>query len=234
MKDIQNQRDTRQVDIRKVGVKTVSYPIVVLDKAQKKQHTIAQVNMYVNLPHHFKGTHMSRFVQILAECHGEIDLQNFIKILEKMKERLSAAASHLEMFFPYFLQRDKVDATALLTKYNCGLCGSLQEESNLRLSLDIPIYYSITSGENRTRWGHVDLSLHLEKFYWIEDIIEQVEGAIEVSPIGHDSEVATSTTELAHRIGGALALIDEVESFSLTVHHQSENFSTFAQLESNL
>ena len=65
MKDIQSQQDYRCIDIKKVGVKTVTYPITVLDKAQSRQKTIATINMYVNLPHHFKGTHMSRFVQIL-------------------------------------------------------------------------------------------------------------------------------------------------------------------------
>ncbi|MDH4319761.1 MAG: GTP cyclohydrolase I FolE2, partial [Desulfobulbaceae bacterium] len=65
MKDIQNLRDDRRINIRKVGVKTISYPLTVLDKARRLQPTIATVNMYVNLPHCFKGTHMSRFIEIL-------------------------------------------------------------------------------------------------------------------------------------------------------------------------
>ena len=85
MKDIQSLSDSRRINIKKVGVKTVSYPITVLDKAQNCQHTIATANMYVNLPHEFKGTHMSRFVEILNEFHGEINIQSFHRILEKMK-----------------------------------------------------------------------------------------------------------------------------------------------------
>ena len=65
MRDIQKSRDTRKIAIDKVGVKNISYPIVVMDKNRSFQHTIARVNMYVDLPHQFKGTHMSRFIEIL-------------------------------------------------------------------------------------------------------------------------------------------------------------------------
>ena len=90
MKDIQSQLDSRRINIKKVGVKTVSYPITVRDKAQKTQNTIATANMYVNLPHKFKGTHMSRFVEILNEFYGEINIESFHIILDKMKDRLEA------------------------------------------------------------------------------------------------------------------------------------------------
>ena len=106
MKDIQNQVDHRRINIKKVGVKTITYPITVLDKAQSSQRTIATINMYVNLPHHFKGTHMSRFIEILNRFHGKIDMKRFSSILEEMKLRLDAEAAHLEMTFPFFLQRD--------------------------------------------------------------------------------------------------------------------------------
>jgi GTP cyclohydrolase I len=67
MADVQNMNDDRMIEIDKVGVKNIKYPIVVLDKAKGLQHTIATIDMYVNLPHHFKGTHMSRFVEALNE-----------------------------------------------------------------------------------------------------------------------------------------------------------------------
>jgi len=108
MKDIQNLHDDRHINIRKVGVKTISYPVTVLDKARKIQKTVATVNMYVNLPHRFKGTHMSRFVEILNRFHGEINLRSFHLILEEMKERLDAAAAHMEIEFPYFLKTGKL------------------------------------------------------------------------------------------------------------------------------
>ena len=81
MKDIQSQEDHRRINIKKVGVKTISYPITVLDKAHSRQDTVASVNMYVNLPHHFKRTHMSRFVEILNRYHGAIDIAKYHNIL---------------------------------------------------------------------------------------------------------------------------------------------------------
>lgn len=102
MKDIQSSPDSRRINIRKVGVKTIHYPIIVLDKEKKTQQTVARVNMYVNLPHRFKGTHMSRFVEILNQFHGAFNLKTFHLILEEMKQRLDAEAAHLEIDFPYF------------------------------------------------------------------------------------------------------------------------------------
>ena len=86
MIDVQNRRDYRNVEIEKVGVKNIRYPITVLDKAKGVQHTVANVNMYVNLPHHFKGTHMSRFIEILNTYKGEIAIKNFSHILQEMKK----------------------------------------------------------------------------------------------------------------------------------------------------
>ncbi|MCI5220703.1 MAG: hypothetical protein D3914_16305, partial [Candidatus Electrothrix sp. LOE2] len=86
MKDIQNLQDDRRISIRKVGVKTIRYPVTVLDRQKKLQHTVATVDMYVNLPHRFKGTHMSRFVEILNRFHGKFDLQKFHLILQDMKD----------------------------------------------------------------------------------------------------------------------------------------------------
>ena len=89
IKDIQNHRDTRNIDIDQVGVKGISYPITVLDKNMGQQNTVAKINMYVNLPRFYKGTHMSRFVEILNENSNRISLQNFSEILDEVKERLN-------------------------------------------------------------------------------------------------------------------------------------------------
>ncbi|MCK5232803.1 MAG: GTP cyclohydrolase I FolE2, partial [Desulfobulbaceae bacterium] len=105
MKDIQNQPDDRRINIKKVGVKSISYPISVLDKENKIQRTVATVNMYVNLPHLFKGTHMSRFIEILNRFHGDINLRSFRFILEEMKTKLKAESAHIEIEFPYFLKK---------------------------------------------------------------------------------------------------------------------------------
>ncbi|MGL1931248.1 MAG: GTP cyclohydrolase, FolE2/MptA family [Desulfotalea sp.] len=235
MKDIQNQRDNRCIDIRKVGVKSVSYPIVVLDKAKKCQHTVASINMYVHLPHHFKGTHMSRFLEILNECHGEIDLQNFKDILEKMKVRLQAQASHLEMFFPYFMQSATVQNQGFLSqKYDCGLYGSLHDTSDIHFSIEIPVYSAANNRKNVVKWGFVVLDLVFEKFYWIEDVISKVETRIlETLVAGLDLEGFSSVSFLADTIGESLAEIDDVAKYVIKVNHFNAELIYSASIESN-
>ena len=97
MIDIQNQKDFRNIDIKKVGVKNIKYPIIVLDRARGTQPVNATINMYVNLPHHFKGTHMSRFVEVLHDFKGQISIKTFQTILEKMRQKLHAHSAHMEI-----------------------------------------------------------------------------------------------------------------------------------------
>ena len=103
--DTQNKADTRQIPIDKVGIKGIKHPVRVLDRSGGEQNTIAEFNMYVNLPHNFKGTHMSRFVEILNEYEREISVKSFNDMLEKMAERLEADSGHIEMTFPYFVKK---------------------------------------------------------------------------------------------------------------------------------
>ncbi|MDA8430587.1 MAG: GTP cyclohydrolase, FolE2/MptA family, partial [Geobacteraceae bacterium] len=96
MPDMQKRPDSRRIPIAKVGVKDITYPIVVMDKNRSLQHTVARVNMYVDLPHHFKGTHMSRFVEILNRHREQIALDKLETILDEMKAKLGSASAHLE------------------------------------------------------------------------------------------------------------------------------------------
>ena len=103
--DVQNQKDHRQIPIDRVGVKDLRYPIMVLDRANKYQNTVGKINMYVNLPHDFKGTHMSRFIEVLNQHRGQISLQNYHQILNDLMKNLNAKAAHIEVEFPYFLKK---------------------------------------------------------------------------------------------------------------------------------
>ena len=105
MIDTQNQKDFRKIDIKKVGVKNIKYPIVVLDRTRGTQPVNATINMYVNLPHHFKGTHMSRFVEVLNDFRGQINIKTFQLILGKMRQKLRAQSAHVEIEFPYFIKK---------------------------------------------------------------------------------------------------------------------------------
>lgn len=243
MKDIQSQFDSRRINIKKVGVKTVSYPLTVRDKAQKKQHTVATANMYVNLPHKFKGTHMSRFVEILNEFHGEIDIESFPAILGRMKERLDAEASHLELEFPYFLQKNKNGGSGNLGNYRCTMHGALEAEDDLLLRVDVPISLPITEhGQQRLpgsmgKWGVAEVSVRFKQFFWIEDLINLIEDAIETE-LGRLAESekgeknVLSVERLARTVGGGLELLRAIKWFSVTVHNFGDECSTFATMES--
>ena len=103
--DVQNSPDVRHIPIDKVGIKDIRHPVKVRDRSGGEQHTIATFNMYVNLPHDFKGTHMSRFVEILNNHEYEITVDSFKRMLSQMTERLEAEAGHIEMSFPYFINK---------------------------------------------------------------------------------------------------------------------------------
>ena len=240
MKDIQNQIDHRRIDIRKVGVKTVSYPITLRDKAKKEQNTIATLNMYVNLPHRFKGTHMSRFIEILNEFHGKIDIRNFHGILEKMKERLDAEASHVEMEFPYFFAADSADGSLAVRQCTVTMLGSLTETSDIQFKLMLPIILPRLPqpGSNLPRlaghWGRAEVTVRFKGFIWIEDLLSHIEKAIEaeVAALAPGDHKALSVEALVIRVGESLSSLPEVARYSILVENLGAGYSTFATLES--
>jgi len=188
MKDIQSQLDHRRINIKKVGVKNISYPIRVLDKSKRVQRTIATVNMYVNLPHRFKGTHMSRFIEILNRFHGEIGFENFHRILEEMKGKLEAQAAHIEIEFPYFLKKNINHVNAIIiSEYECKMHGSLDKEYDLTLEIKVPISPPLPDQciaelpRSLGHWGHAQLNLRFRRFIWIEDLIQLMEEVIRSS-----------------------------------------------------
>src|SRR6516162_11344353 len=101
--DMQSRRDYRELRIDKVGVRNLRFPIQVRDKAHTVQNTVATIGMFVDLPKEFKGTHMSRFIEVL-NAHGDVvHVENITEILHAMQKKLNSATSHLEIEFPYFL-----------------------------------------------------------------------------------------------------------------------------------
>ena len=183
MKDIQNHQDYRNIDIDQVGVKGIRYPITVLDKSAGEQQTVAKINMYVSLPRYYKGTHMSRFVEILNEHSRRISLQNFSEILEEMKDRLSAESAHMEITFPYFINKAApVTGTEGLMEYNCTFKGSLNNKgTDLVIIIHVPISTlcpcskEISDFGAHNQRGEVRLQIRFKKFVWIEDLIRLVE-----------------------------------------------------------
>ena len=182
MKDIQNHKDFRNIDIDQVGVKGIRYPITVRDKNMGEQQTVAEINMYVSLPRYYKGTHMSRFVEILNEHSRRISLQNFTEILEEMKQRLNAESAHMEISFPYFINKAApVTGSEGLMEYKCTFRGSLNHGSDIVTTVYVPISTlcpcskEISDHGAHNQRGEVKLQVRFKKFIWIEDLIQLVE-----------------------------------------------------------
>jgi len=182
MKDIQNHKDYRNIDIDQVGVKGIRYPITVRDKDMGKQQTVAEISMYVNLPRYYKGTHMSRFVEILTAHSRRISIQNLTEILEEMKDRLNAESAHMEISFPYFINKAApVSGAEGLMEYNCTFRGSLNNGSDLAVMIHVPISTlcpcskEISDFGAHNQRGEVRLQVRFKKFVWIEDLIKLVE-----------------------------------------------------------
>ncbi|MBS1238763.1 MAG: folE2 [Deltaproteobacteria bacterium] len=184
MRDVQNERDFRNIPINQVGVKNLRYPIAVRDRRDGYQHTVATISMYVDLPHEVKGTHMSRFVEMLHVLKPEVSLKKFAVILENMKKYLDAASAHLEMTFPYFIEKKAPISMATgLMDYACRIAGSsdasgkvdLQSEVVVPITSVCPCSKEISDFGAHNQRGEVRLCLRFKKFIWLEDMIELVE-----------------------------------------------------------
>jgi len=179
---VQSHADTRRLPINRVGIKDISHPVRVRDRSAGEQHTVATFNMYVSLPHNFKGTHMSRFVEIL-HTEREISVESFRAMLGTMTERLEADAGHIEMSFPFFvMKKAPVSGVESLMNYQATLIG---ERVNGRTEMWVRVIVPVTSlcpcskkisdyGAHNQR-SHVTIKAKLRTHMWIEELIEVAE-----------------------------------------------------------
>lgn len=182
--DIQSQTDERKITIDKVGVKNVRYPIIVEDRANKTQHTIADLDMFVELPHDHRGTHMSRFLEVLNHFHQENLIGNLPLFLQELKTALNADASYVSLRFPYFIKKQApVSKTASLLSYQCLFEASFKEEFLLSIGVEVPITTLCPCSKEISDYGaHSQRSIVLVKlifneFIWLEEIIEVIEAS---------------------------------------------------------
>ncbi len=183
LQDVQAQKDSRRLSIDKVGVKDIRYPILVRDRDRGQQHTIASVNMYVKLPHQFKGTHMSRFLEVLAEQNETISVENVPDILRKIQACLNAEEAYIELEFPYFIRKEApVSKASALMDYQVRFSGVCVGKSyQLTLGVRVPVTSLCPCSKEISQYGahnqrsHVTVTLRYKKFIWVEEIIELVE-----------------------------------------------------------
>src|SRR6202050_3080535 len=185
MQDKQNERDHRELRIDKVGVRGLRFPIQIRDKARVMQNTIATIGTYVDLPKEFKGTHMSRFVEVLNAHGSVVHVENISEILRSLQKKLHAATSHLEIEFPYFMSKKspvsrleslmdyiaRFDATARGSEIDFVLTVKANVTTLCPCSKAVAKY-----GAHNQR-GEVTVQIRSTKSVWIEDVIAVIEGS---------------------------------------------------------
>src|SRR6201996_2565256 len=183
VEDVQGHADTRQLPINKVGIKDIVHPVKVKDRSRGEQHTVANFNMYVNLPHNFKGTHMSRFVEILHRHEREISVESFGKMLAEMTERLAATAGHIEMSFPYFvMKKAPVSGVESLMNYQATIFGEHRDGvSEVWLKVVVPTTSLCPCSKEISDYGahnqrsHITITARLTEHMWLGETSDVAE-----------------------------------------------------------
>jgi GTP cyclohydrolase IB len=181
--DVQGAADLRHIPINKVGIKDIYHPVRIRERAGGEQHTVANFNMYVDLPHNFKGTHMSRFVEILNNHEREISVKSFRDMMTELTERLDAQSGHIEMTFPYFVNKTApVSGVQSLMDYKASLIGERKQgESIIWAKVIVPVTSLCPCSKKISEYGahnqrsHVTICVKVDGFVWLEELIELAE-----------------------------------------------------------
>ena len=181
--DIQSKADTRRLAIDQVGIRAIRHPVKVRDRSQGEQYTIAVFNMYVGLPHNFKGTHMSRFVEVLNDHDNVISVHSFRDIVKEVAVKLNSESSRIEMTFPFFLEKSApVTGVKSLVDYEATLFGDLIDgDVSISTRIVVPVTSLCPCSKEISDYGahnqrsHVTITVLAEAFVWIEELIELAE-----------------------------------------------------------
>ena len=183
--DKQSERDTRELRIDKVGVRGLRFPIQVRDRTHRVQNTVATLGMFVDLPMEFKGTHMSRFVEVLNSHGNIIHVENIVEILQELQRKLHSATSHLEVEFPYFMSKKspvsrRESLMDYVARFDAAACG---RETDFVLTVRVnvttlcPCSKAISKYGAHNQRGGVTVALRFKKIVWIEEVIEMIEAS---------------------------------------------------------
>lgn len=187
LEDIQHTSDDRGIEIDKVGICDLTYPLLVLDREKGKQSVTAKITMSVNLPHNFKGTHMSRFLEVLAIPRETLTLGTVPLILGELKQRLEAESAHIEIEFDYFIIRKApVSGMEAPMDYRCTFIGNMgaiipwpSDEYILKVRVPVatlcPCSKSISDYGAHNQRGYVTIEVKCDDFIWIEELVDIAE-----------------------------------------------------------
>jgi GTP cyclohydrolase I len=244
MVDVQALRDTRRVAIDKVGVKNVTYPLRLRQKDGQTQHTVAKINMYVSLPHTQKGTHMSRFLEVLNAHETAISPQDFPEITRQIRERLHADDAHFEAYFTYFVRKlAPVTHQPGLMDYSVGFECASGQRNDLVMIVRAPATSLCPCSKEISRYGahnqrcEIEARVRLDEskgVLWIEDLVSLLEGAASEQLYAvlkrpdekHVTERAYENPKFVEDIVRDLALVMEDEPRIAWYSINSENFES--------
>jgi GTP cyclohydrolase I len=240
--DVQSSPDTRRLAIDRVGVKSIRHPARIQERNGGAQHTVALFNMYVGLPHHFKGTHMSRFVEILNAHEREISPDTFRTMVREMVKKLEAQSGHIEMSFPYFVSKKApVSGVSSLMDYEVTFIGEIvdgRESFTLKVLVPVtslcPCSKGISERGAHNQRSHVTIAAKIRTFVWIEELIDVAENEASSQLYGllkrPDEKFVTETAydnpkfveDMVRDIAAKLNADRRIESYVV----ESENFES--------
>ena len=183
MEDVQNRNDTRQMPINRVGIKDIAHPIRVVRPDGTESASVATFSLSVALPHDKKGTHMSRFVELLNETETVISAKSFNKLLSRMITRLEAESGYIELQFPYFIEKTApVSGVKGLMDYQINLIGQIDEgHVNATLEITVPVKSLCPCSRDISDYGahnqrsHITVGINTSRELWLDDLIKMVE-----------------------------------------------------------
>ncbi len=180
--DIQNQPDNRKLTIDKVGVKGIRYPIMVEDRAKGTQHSVADLNIYVELPHHRRGTHMSRFIEVLNRYHTEAFIGKLEAFLMELRSTMKAEAAYVDIKFPYFItKKAPISRISSLLSYDCSFNASYKDEFKLWIGVSVPVTTLCPCSKEISEYGahnqrsQITIQVCYNEFVWLEELIALAE-----------------------------------------------------------
>src|SRR5712671_1303248 len=250
--DVQGSADSRKLAIDKVGVKAIRHPVRIqerpsTDRTSKDgtagvQHTIAMFNMYVGLPHHFKGTHMSRFIEILEAHEREITVETFQQMLREMVEKLEAEEGSIEMTFPYFIEKKApVSGVRSLMDYEVSFVGEIhKKKQSFTMKVVVPVTSLCPCSKKISERGahnqrsHVTVTARTNDFVWIEELVDLAEKQASCELYGllkrPDEKYVTERAydnpkfveDLVRDVAAVLNLDERIDSYVV----ESENFES--------
>ncbi len=192
MEDVQSGGDTRELPIDLVGVTGLRYPITVRDKTRERQKTVADISLSVSLPHHYKGTHMSRFIEVLHVHRDQVDMETLPAIVATLRERLEAERARIEVSFPFFMERAApASGMASLMSYTCRYAAEVNAGGDdyvvgvrVPVTTLCPCSKAIADYGAHNQRGYVEIDVRarrgsggLPRMVWIEELVDVAEGA---------------------------------------------------------